>query len=140
MSGRPPRITLGHVAEDGISPSMLALVEHGARKRPALARRMRGLVEIRFKERFAPVRMSFGGDDGILVEDATAGGSGKAPDLVVNGSLPDIVQFASAPLAGGIPKITDPRGRAAIKRVANRRVRVQGSTRLAQRLLKLLEL
>jgi hypothetical protein len=137
MARRPPPVTLGHVADNGISPSMLALVEHGARKRPALARQMRGLIEIRFEERFAPVRMSFGGDE-ILVEDADGGGGD--PDLVVNGSLPDIVQFASAPLAGGIPKLTDPRGRAAIRRVANRKVRMQGSARLAQRLLKLLEL
>ncbi|HEX2231832.1 MAG TPA: hypothetical protein VHG69_00525 [Thermoleophilaceae bacterium] len=137
MARRPPPVTLGHVAENGISPSMLALVEHGARKRPALARQMRGQIEIRFKERFAPVRMSFG-DDGILVEDADGGG--EDPDLVVSGSLPDIVQLASAPLAAGIPKLTDPRGRAAIKRVANRRVRMQGSTRLAGRLLRLLEL
>jgi hypothetical protein len=140
MARRPPLVTLGRVAENGISPSMLALVEHGARKRPALAHQMRGLIEIRFKERFAPVRLTFG-DDGVLVEDVDGAGSGeKAPDLVVSGSLPDIVQFASAPLAGGIPKFTDRRGRAAIKRVASRRVRMQGSTRLAQRLLKLLEL
>jgi hypothetical protein len=139
MARHPPPVTLGQVAENGISPSMLALVEHGARKRPVLASQMRGLIEIRFKERFAPVRLSFGGD-GILVEDAAGDGNGEAPDLVVSGSLPDIVQFASAPRAGGIPKLTDRRGRAAIKRVANRRVRMQGSTRLAQRLLKLLEL
>jgi hypothetical protein len=139
MARRPPRVTLGHVAENGISPSMLALVEHGARKRPALARQMRGLVEIRFQESFAPVRLTFG-EDGIVVEDSATRANGEAPDLVVSGSLPDIVQFASAPLAAGIPKITDPRGRAAIRRVANRKVRVQGSTRLAQRLMKLLEL
>jgi hypothetical protein len=139
MARRPPRVSLGRVAENGISPSMLALVEHGARKRPVLARQMRGLIEIRFKERFAPVRIAFG-DEGILVEDAAGNGQAAPADLVVSGSLPDIVQLASAPLAGGIPKLTDRRGRAAIKRVASRRVRMQGSTRLAQRLLKLLEL
>jgi hypothetical protein len=132
-------VTLGRVAENGISPSLFGLVERGARKRPALAREMRGLVEIRFRERFAPVRLWFA-DDGILVEDAGGQGSEPEPDLVVSGSLPDIVQFASAPLAAGIPKITDRRGRAALKRMANRRVRMRGSTRLGQRLLKLLEL
>jgi hypothetical protein len=138
MARRPPRVTLGRVVDNGISPSLYGLVEHGARKRPELARRLRGLVEIRFVERFAPVRLSFA-DEGIHVEDAN-GDDDRRPDLVVSGSLPDIVQFASAPLAGGIPKLTDARGRAALMRVANRKVRLEGSPRLAQRLLKLLEL
>jgi hypothetical protein len=41
---------------------------------------------------------------------------------------------------GGIPKLTDRRGRAALARVAGRRVRIEGSTRLARRLLQLLQL
>jgi hypothetical protein len=139
MARRPPRVRLGRVADNGISPSMFGLVEHGARKRPALARDLRGLVEIRFTERFAPVRLTFA-DDEILVEDGVDNGGEPQPDLVISGSLPDIVQSASAPLAAGIPKLTDPRGRAALRRVANRRVRMRGSTRLAQRLLRLLEL
>ena len=139
MARRPPQVTLGHVADNGISPSLYGLVEHGARKRPALARDLRGLVEIRFQERFAPVRLAFS-EDGILVEDAGGTSARDDPDLVISGSLPDIVQSASAPLAGGIPKLTDARGRAALRRVANRRVRMRGSARLAQRLMKLLEL
>jgi hypothetical protein len=139
MAPPPPRVRLGRVAENGISPSIYGLVEHGARKRPALARNLRGLIEIRFTERFAPVRLKFA-DNEILVEDGGNGGGEPKPDVLISGSLPDIVQFASAPLTAGIPKLTDPRGRAALRRVANRRVRMRGSTRLAQRLLKLLEL
>jgi hypothetical protein len=139
MARRPPKVTLGKVAGNGISPSLFGLIEHGARKRPQIARQMRGLVEIRFDESFAPVRLSFA-DDGILVEDSGGDGGDAQPDLVIRGSLPDIVQFASAPLAGGLPKLTDARGRAALMRVANRRVKMEGSPRLAQRLLKLLEL
>jgi hypothetical protein len=131
-------VTLGRVADNGISPSLFGLVERGARKRPALARQLRGTVEIRFNERFAPVRLSFA-DDGILVEDAGGNGGGRA-DLVVRGSLPDIVQTASAPLAAGLPKVTHARGRAALRRVANRKVRMEGSSRLARQLLRLLEL
>ena len=137
MARRPPKVTLGHVADNGISPSLFGLLERGAAKRPELARGIRGDVEIRFRERFAPVQISFG-DDGITVADAD--GRSNTPDLVISGSLPDIVQLASAPLAGGIPKITDRRGRAALKRVAGRRVRMDGSARLARSLLKLLEL
>lgn len=136
MVSRPPKITLGRVAENGISPSLFGLVEHGAQRRPELARELRGVVEIRFQERFAPVRLAFG-EQGVLVEDGD--GSGR-PDLVIKGSLPDIVQLSSAPLAGGLPKLTDTRGRAALKRVVGRRVTMEGDRKLGRRLLRLLEL
>ena len=100
---------------------------------------MRGSVELRFKEKFAPVRIEFG-DDGILVEDAAEDDDRGRPDLVIQGSLPDIVQLAAAPLVGGVPKVTDRRGRAALARVAGRRVKIEGSPLLARRLLKLLEI
>jgi len=136
MVSRPPKITLGRVAENGISPSLFGLVEHGAQRRPELARELRGVVEIRFHERFAPVRLAFG-ERGVLVEDGD--GSGR-PDLVIKGSLPDIVQLSSAPLVGGVPKLTDTRGRAALKRVVGRRVTMEGDRKLGRRLLRLLEL
>lgn len=136
MVSRPPKITLGRVAENGISPSLFGLVEHGAQRRPELARELRGVVEIRFQERFAPVRLAFG-EQGVLVEDGD--GSGR-PDLVIKGSLPDIVQLSSAPLVGGVPKLTDTRGRAALKRVVGRRVTMEGDRKLGRRLLRLLEL
>ena len=98
---------------------------------------MRGVVEIRFEEDFAPVRVAFG-EDGVTVEDAA---EDAAPaDVVIQGSMPDISQVAAAPLAGGIPKFTDPRGRAALRRMAGGRVRIRGRRRLARQLLRLLEL
>jgi hypothetical protein len=94
-------------------------------------------VEIRFRERFAPVRLSFE-DRGVKVEDAER--AGDRADLVIKGSLPDIVQLASAPLARGLPKLTTARGRAAIVRLMDRRVTLEGDRKLARRLLRLLEL
>jgi len=136
-----PRVELGHVAENGISPSLFALVEHGAAKRPGIAKSLRGCVELRFKEDYAPVRISFE-RDGTRVEDVPAHEKHGAfrPDLVITGSLPDVVQLAAAPTVGGVPKLTDRKGRLALSRVARGRVRIQGSTALARRLLKLLEL
>ena len=96
-------------------------------------------MEIRFAEDFAPVRVAFE-EDGILVEDNLEEGNGTKPDLVIQGSLPDIVQLAAAPLVGGVPKPTHPRGRSALARVASRKVRIEGSALLARRLLKLLEI
>jgi hypothetical protein len=136
-NGKTQTVKLGHVAPNGISASVLGLVERGAVKRPKLARELRGNVEIRFEEDYAPVRVRFE-EERVLVED----GNGRrwSPDLVIQGTLPDIVQLAAAPLFGGIPKPTDPRGRAALASVAGRKVRIEGSPLLARRLLKLLEI
>jgi hypothetical protein len=117
---------------------MFGLIEHGAQRRPDAARSLNGRIEIRFTEDYAPIRVTFE-RDGILVEDAADDG-GWSPDLVIRGSLPDVVQLASAPLMGGIPKLTDRRGRAALASMAGRRVRIEGSTKLARRLLQLLQL
>jgi hypothetical protein len=134
-----PGVKLGYVDPNGISPSMYVLIERGAGKRQKIVRSMRGTVEIRFKEKFTAVRVDFS-DDGILVEDAHEGEERERPDLVISGSLPDVVQLAAAPLVGGVPKPTNARGRAAIARVAGRRVKIEGSPMLARRLLKLLEI
>jgi hypothetical protein len=131
-----PRVKLGSLHENGIGPAVFVLVERGAQKRPAVAKALEGRVELRFKEKYAPVRITFSGEE-TLVEDGDGGDF--TPDLVIQGTLPDIVHLASAPLAGGVPKLTDPRGRAALRRVANRKVRIVGNPLLARRLLKLLE-
>jgi hypothetical protein len=131
-----PRVKLGHQAPNGIAAGLVALVERGAAKRPRVARDLRGRVEIRFAEDYAPVRVDFA-DDQVLVED----GNGRRwrSDLVIEGSLPDVIQLATAPLVGGLPKPTNRRGRAALASVAARRVRIDGSPRLARRVMKLLE-
>ena len=135
-----PDVRLGHIASNGVSASMFGLIDRGTGKRPRIARSMRGNVEIRFKESFAPVRIAFGAD-GIVVGDAPADEGEKWPvDLRISGSLPDVVHLASAPLFGGVPRPTNPRGRAAIARFAKGSVKVEGSPLLARRLLRLLEI
>jgi len=137
---KEPRVRIGNVEPNGICASMVGLIERGSARRPRVARELRGRIELRFRERFAPIRIDFG-DGSVLVEDAPAAGDGEwRADLVIEGSLPDVVQLASAPLVGGVPSPTHARGRAALARMASRRVRIEGSPRLARRLLKLLEI
>jgi len=138
MTTKSNRVRLGYVAPNGIAASMKGLVELGTSKRPQLARDLRGNVELRFREAFAPVRINFA-SDGILVEDAQKT-NGWEPELVISGSLPDIVKLASAPLLGGVPKVTDARGRAALASMVGGKVKIDGSPVLARRLLKLLEI
>ena len=101
-----------------------------------MARELRGRVEIRFDEDYAPVRLDFA-DGEVLVED----GNGRrwSSDLVIEGSLPDVIHLATAPLVGGLPRPTHKRGRAALANVAARRVRIEGSPLMARRVMKLLE-
>lgn len=132
----PPTVKLGHQAPNGVAAGLLALVERGASKRPRVARELRGRVEIRFAEDYAPVRLNFEAA-AVVVEDGN--GDGWSSDLVIEGSLPDVIQLATAPLVGGLPKPTDRRGRAALANVAARRVRIEGSPLLARRVMKLLE-
>ena len=131
-----PSVKLGHQAHNGVAAGLFALVERGAAKRPRVARELRGRVEIRFAEDYAPVRLDFG-DAEVLVED----GNGRrwSSDLVIEGTLPDVIQLATAPLVGGLPKPTSKRGRTALANVAVRRVRIEGSPLLARRVMKLLE-
>jgi hypothetical protein len=73
-----------------------------------------------------------------VVED----GDSRKPDLVIAGSLPDIVHFATVPtLRGRLHGVPDPRrphGRRALRRLASGRIRIEGDNTLARRLLRLL--
>jgi hypothetical protein len=134
---RPLKIRLGRMVEDGVSPSFFGLIERGVGREPEIAGRMRGRIVFRFAEGFSPVRINFR-PRSVVVED----GDSRKPDLVIAGSLPDIVHFATVPtLRGrlhGVPDPRRPRGRRALRRLASGRIRVEGDNTLARRLLRLL--
>lgn len=130
-----PAVRLGAVSDDGIAASIYALVDRGASRRPEVLAEIRGEVELRFAEEIAPVRLRFEAD-GVLVEDGPA----ADPDLVVSGRLPHIVAVTTAPLFGGVPNPFARRGRGALARVVDGRVRLQGDRALGRRLLALLQL
>jgi hypothetical protein len=130
----PPRLRLGSTRRDGIGASIFALLDRGVMRRPHVAAEIRAEVELRFVEDYAPVRMLFA-QDLVLVED----GAAQEPDIVVTGRLPDIVALTHAPLLAGWPNPALRRGRAALARVADGRVRIQGPFGLARKLLRLFE-
>jgi hypothetical protein len=125
------------MVEDGVAPSIFGLIERGIAREPELPAQMRGRVVFRFTEEFSPLRISFKPRT-VVVED----GDLRKPDLVIAGSLPDIVHFATVPTLGGrlhgVPDPRDARGRAALGRLASGRVRMDGDSALARRLLRLL--
>ncbi len=129
---RPPQVRLGGLADGGLAPAILAVIERGVRRRPALAATISCEIELDL-DTYPPVRIVFG-DRLVLVED----GSGVAPDLRLEGSLPDLISLMVTPLFGGVPNPINARGRAAIGMVAFGRVRVQGRIGLMRRLLGVL--
>ena len=136
-NGGVPKLRLGRMVEDGVAPSIFGLIDRGIAREPELAGVMRGRVVFRFAEGFSPLRITFR-PRSVVVED----GDSRRPDLVIEGSLPDIVHFATVPtLQGrlhGVPDPRQPRGRKALRRLANGRVRVTGDRVLGRRLLRLL--
>ena len=129
-------VNLGQRTDAGIAPMLQMLLERGAEREPELAASLRGLVELRFEtDGLDPVRVRFSGYE-VLVEDGTA----EQPDLVIGGTLPDIVRLTAAPLTGGgFPNPVHPEGRAAIGHVVRRRVRIDGDRGLGRALLRLLQ-
>ena len=128
-------LRIGATSDDGIAPTMYGLLDRGLRSRPDLAHAMRGLVELRFAEDIAPVRIAFDAGE-VLVED----GSWEAPDLVISGRLPHIVHLTTAPMLGGLPNPARRHGRMALGRLRRRDVRIEGDRTLGRQLLRLLEL
>jgi hypothetical protein len=125
------------MVEEGVAPSIFGLIERGIAREPDLAGLMRGRIVFRFAEGFSPLRITFR-PRSVVVED----GDSRRPDLVIEGSLPDIVHFATVPtLRGrlhGVPDPRQPRGRKALRRLADGRVKVTGDRVLGRRMLRLL--
>jgi hypothetical protein len=123
-------VKLGRLADGGVAPAIMAIVDRGVKQRPELSMDLRAEIELDMGKRYPPVRIVFG-DQAVLVEDAAA----AKPDLRISGQLPDLVSLMVAPLVGGLPNPIDRRGRAALGMVALRRVRVQGKVGLMRRFL-----
>lgn len=130
-----PEVRLGALAEGGLAPAIMAIVERGVTRRPDKARALGIEVELHMEEPYPPVRIAFG-EQVVLVED----GPGQAPALRISGALSDLVALLVAPLLGGVPSPMDARGRAALGMVASRRVRIEGGLGLMRGFLGVVRL
>jgi hypothetical protein len=129
---RRPHVRLGQTGPDSIAPALFALLERGVARERDLAVATRGIVVLRFSEGYAPVRIAFAGGD-VVVEDGDHGA-----DVAIEGRLPDVVALTRARLLGRIPNPASRTGRAALARLADGRVRVQGDRPLGRVLLRLM--
>ncbi len=135
MAVESPQVKLGRLHEGGLAPAIMAIVERGVDRRPALAAALRAEVELLLGEGYPPVRIVFGERD-VLVEDGPA----AAPDLRIAGQLPDVISLLVTPLLKGVPNPIDRRGRAALGMVAFGRLRVEGRRRLMRPLIDVIRL
>jgi hypothetical protein len=130
-----PEVRLGELAEGGLAPAIMAIVERGVNRRPDQARALAIEVELRMEESYPPVRIAFE-PDGVLVEDGPA----HDPALRISGALADLVALLITPLVGGVPSPMNARGRAALGMLASRRVRIQGGLGLMRSFLAVIRL
>jgi hypothetical protein len=134
VASEAPAVKLGRLAEGGVAPAIMAIVDRGVRQRPAMSNDLRAEIELNMGTHYPPVRIVFG-ETVVLVEDAP----GERPDLRVSGKLSDLVSLMVAPLVGGLPNPINARGRAALGMVAQRRVRVEGRIGLLRRFLGVIQ-
>jgi hypothetical protein len=130
-----PEVRLGALAEGGLAPAIMAIVDRGVTRRPDQARALGIEVELRMEESYPPVRIVFE-PDRVLVED----GAARAPELRISGKLSDLVALLITPLVGGVPSPMNARGRAALGMLASRRVRIQGGLGLMRSFLGVIRL
>jgi len=103
--------------------------------RPQHASELRGSVLLRFRENYQAVEIDLRGDE-ILVADASD--ADRAHDLVIESAFHDLAALIAAPLTGGLPRPTNALGRAALGRLADGRIELEGPLRLARGLLRLM--
>jgi hypothetical protein len=135
VSETAPEVRLGALADGGLAPAIMAIVERGVLRRPAQARALGMEVELKLDGAYPPVRIVFG-PDAVLVED----GPGVEPRLRIAGALPDLVALLVVPLLGGIPNPVDARGRAALRMLASGRIRIDGTLGLLRSFLGVIRL
>ena len=126
------RVRLGPTGPDSIAPALFALLERGVERHQQLAAAARGTIVLRFDEGYAPVRIAFAGGD-VVVEDGDDGAN-----VAIAGRLPDVIALTRARLVGRIPNPASRAGRAALARLADGRVRVEGDRPLGRVLLRLM--
>jgi hypothetical protein len=64
------------------------------------------------------------------------GAAGSRPHLLIRADAYDLIELAAAPLRFGLPDVLDARGRAVLRQIAGRHVRVSGLLRHPIRLTR----
>ena len=126
-----PTVRLGQLGEASIAAAVFAIVDRAVAKRPEVVQELAG-HDVRFElgDGYWPVRVRFGRQEVEVADD-----DGSPADLVIHGTLPDVQTLLVSPLTRGVP-----RSRAALARLADGRVALDGPLALGRAVLRLLAL
>ena len=127
-----PNVRLGECGDASIAAAVFAIVDRAVARRPEVAEELAGSdVRLDLGNGCRPVRVRFGRHEIHVADD-----DGSEPaDLTVHGTLPDLQTLLVAPLTKGVP-----RSRAALARLADGRVSLDGPLGLGRAVLRLLAL
>ena len=122
-------VKLGHCGEASIAATVFALIDRAATQRPEVVADLHGTtVKLHLGESYWPVRVRFDRNEVEVSDD-----DGGPADLVLRGTLPDLQTLLTAPLMRGVP-----RSKAALARLADGRVQLDGPMTIGRNLLRLL--
>jgi hypothetical protein len=125
------RVVLADAEPNGLASMLAALLEANLDRDPVRASAIRdSVVELRALD--AGVTVTVRTRRGRI--EVANGPANPTADLVIRASSRDLLDLAAAPLRLGFPDPFVPRGRAVLREIASRRVRVSGMLRHPVRL------
>ncbi len=120
-----PEVVLADAEPNGLARMLAGLLEANLARRPERASLLRAaVVEVDAADAGVAVTVRL---DGGRVR--VSNGSAPRPDVRVRASGHDLLALSAAPLRLGFPDPLRPEGRAVLRRIASRQVRVSGMFR-----------
>jgi hypothetical protein len=126
-------VTYGDDEPSGLATIVGGLIEQNIERDPARWRLLRpALTSITVPDVGVAITVRTG-DGGVEVRD----GADAAAQIEITADSDKLLELTSAPLRFGLPDLFDPRGRAVLRNVLSRRVRIRGLLRHPRRLARL---
>jgi hypothetical protein len=120
------RVVLTDAEPNGLARMLAGLLEANLARRPERAALLRpGVVEVDAADAAVAVTVRF--DEGSV--RVSNGSTTPRPDVRVRASGHDLLALSAAPLRLGFPDPLRPEGRAVLRRILSRQVRVSGMVR-----------
>jgi hypothetical protein len=126
-------VVYGNDAPSGLATMVGGLIEQNIERDPSRRRLLRpGVTSITVPDVGVAitVRTRAGG---VEVRD----GADPSAQIAITADSADLLELTSAPLRFGLPDLFDPHGRAVLRNVLSRRVRIRGLLRHPRRLARL---
>ena len=126
-------VTYGDDEPSGLATMVGGLIEQNIERDPSRRRLLRPAVtSITVPDVGVAITVRTGAGS-VEVRD----GADESAQIAITADSADLLALTSAPLRFGLPDLFDPRGRAVLRNVLSRRVRIRGLLRHPRRLARL---